>query len=110
MNDLAKSILENKEKADKLKNSILEIKAQIKVDRKDLEELIAEMAAAYLCAEVGISTNVIENQAAYINGWLSKLKNDKKLLISAASQAQKAADYILNKKFESTNKKEEEGE
>ena len=36
------------------------------------EELIAEMGAAFLCAEAGISPAVIENQAAYIQGWLKK--------------------------------------
>ncbi len=59
------------------------------------EELCAEMGAAYLCAEVGISTAVIENQAAYVAGWLKKLRDDRKLLIHAAAQAQHAADYIL---------------
>jgi len=61
-----------------------------------LEELIAEMGAAFLCAEAGISPAVIENQAAYIQGWLKKLRDDRKLVIHAAAKAQKAADYILN--------------
>ena len=56
------------------------------------------MGAAYLCAEAGISTAVIENQAAYVAGWLKKLRDDSKLLIYAAAQAQKAADFILNRK------------
>lgn len=60
------------------------------------EELIAEMGAAFLCAEAGISPAVIENQAAYIQGWLKKLRDDRKLVIYAAAKAQKAADYILN--------------
>lgn len=38
------------------------------------------------------------NSAAYIKGWLKALKNDKMLLVHAAAQAQKAADYILNRK------------
>jgi len=58
------------------------------------EELVAEMAAAFLCGEVGIKPAVIENQAAYIGGWLNQLKNDKKLVITAAGAAQKAADWI----------------
>ena len=61
------------------------------------EELCAEMGAAYLCAEAGISTAVIENQAAYVAGWLKKLRDDRKLLIHAAAQAQHAADYILGR-------------
>jgi antirestriction protein ArdC len=61
------------------------------------EELIAEMSAAYLCAEAGISPAVIENQAAYVSGWLKKLRDDRKLVVHAAAQAQKAADYILRR-------------
>ena len=59
------------------------------------EELCSEMSAAFLCGHSGIE-RTIENSAAYIQGWLKALKNDKKLLIMAASQGQKAADYILN--------------
>ena len=59
------------------------------------EELVAEMAAAFLCRRAGISPAVIENQAAYIQGWLKQIRQDKKLVISAASAAQKAADWIL---------------
>ena len=61
------------------------------------EELTAELGAAYLCAEAGISNAVIANQAAYVAGWLKKLRDDRKLLIHAAAQAQKAADFILNR-------------
>jgi len=63
------------------------------------EELVAEFAASFLCAEAGISNETIEMSASYINGWLSVLKNDRKLLVTAAAQAQRAADYILNRKF-----------
>jgi antirestriction protein ArdC len=63
------------------------------------EELCAEMGSAYLCAEAGISAPVIENQAAYLAGWLSKLRDDRKLLVHAAAQAQRAADFILNRQF-----------
>ena len=58
------------------------------------EELVAEMAAAFLCGEVGIKPAVIDNQAAYIGGWLKQLKSEKKLVIAAAGAAQKAADWI----------------
>jgi antirestriction protein ArdC len=58
------------------------------------EELVAEMAAAFLCGHVGIRPAVIENQAAYLQGWLRQLKDDKRLVIAAASAAQKAADWI----------------
>jgi antirestriction protein ArdC len=62
------------------------------------EELVAEMGAAFLCGFSGIENITIENSAAYIAGWLNALKNDKTLLIHAAAQAQKAADFILNRK------------
>ncbi len=62
------------------------------------EELIAEMSAAYLCAEAGISPAVVQNQAAYIQGWLTTLRNDKRLVVIAAAKAQRAADYILNRR------------
>jgi antirestriction protein ArdC len=58
------------------------------------EELVAEFGAAFLCAHAGIE-NTVSNSAAYINGWLKKLRSDPKLAILAASQGQKAADYIL---------------
>ena len=62
--------------------------------------MVAELGAAYLCAEAGISNAVIENQAAYVAGWLKKLRDDRKLLIHAAAQAQRAADYILEPRHE----------
>ena len=55
------------------------------------------MGAAFLCAEAGISPVVIENQAAYVAGWLKKLGDDRKLLVHAAAQAQHAADFILGR-------------
>ncbi|HTT77680.1 MAG TPA: zincin-like metallopeptidase domain-containing protein [Candidatus Binataceae bacterium] len=60
------------------------------------EEIIAEMSAAYLCAEAGISPAVIANEAAYIQGWLATFRSDRRMVVIAAAQAQKAADYILN--------------
>ena len=60
------------------------------------EELIAEFTAAFLCGNTGILTHTVENTAAYIKNWVKVLKDDSRVLISAGSQAQKAADYILN--------------
>lgn len=71
------------------------------------EELIAEMGAAMLCGEAEISPTVIENSAAYLKGWLSKLRDDKKLIVQAASQAQKAADYIRGRQATSEDKGED---
>ncbi len=59
------------------------------------EELIAEMGATYLCSHCGIETTILENSAAYIKGWLRLFRNDKRVVVTSAAQAQKAADYIL---------------
>ena len=61
------------------------------------EELIAEMGAAMLSGAVGIENRTIRNSASYIQSWLGKLKEDKKLVVHAAAAAQKAADFILGK-------------
>jgi antirestriction protein ArdC len=58
------------------------------------EELTAEMGAAYLCGAAGIDVNV-EHHASYIASWLKALENDRKMVVSAAGAAQKAADYII---------------
>ena len=61
------------------------------------EELIAEMTAAMLCGIAGIEQKTLENSAAYLKTWIARLKSDSRLLVSAASQAQKAADFIQGK-------------
>jgi antirestriction protein ArdC len=59
------------------------------------EELVAEIGAAMLCAVCGIDTPAIqENSKAYVQNWIGKLKGDSKLILAAASQAQRAANYI----------------
>lgn len=64
------------------------------------EELTAEMGAAFLCAAAGISPPTIEQSAAYLEGWLKRLKADKRLIIQAAGQGQRAADWIRGVTFE----------
>jgi antirestriction protein ArdC len=64
------------------------------------EELVAEMTAAFLSGHCGIDSITVENSAAYIKSWLKSLRNDKSLLVSAAAQAQKAADHILGRTFD----------
>jgi antirestriction protein ArdC len=61
------------------------------------EELIAEMGAAMLAGMAGISQSTLSNSASYLQSWIKRLKSDSRLIISAASHAQKAADYILGK-------------
>ncbi len=59
-----------------------------------MEELVAELGAAFLCAVLGIALEPREDHASYIGSWLKVLKNDKKAIFSAASHAQKAVDYL----------------
>ena len=61
------------------------------------EELVAELGAAFLCSTAGIDQRTLENSAAYLRGWISALQGDSRLIVSAASAAQKAADYVLGK-------------
>ena len=58
------------------------------------EELVAEMGAAFLCADLAITPDVRDDHAAYIQSWLKVLKEDKRLVFSAASHAQRATDYL----------------
>jgi antirestriction protein ArdC len=58
------------------------------------EELVAEMGAAMLCAKAGI-TSTVRHSAGYIQNWIQALKNDTRMVVLAAAQAQKAADHIL---------------
>ena len=60
------------------------------------EELVAEISSSYLMNILGIETaENFENQASYIAGWLKNLKNDKKFIVSASSQAEKATKMIM---------------
>ena len=61
------------------------------------EELVAEIGSANLLNIIGIETRkTFRNNAAYIQNWLSVLKNDVKFIVSAAGKAEKAVNYILN--------------
>lgn len=60
-----------------------------------IEELTAEIGASYLKSFAGIPIEKLDNNAAYIQAWLRKLKEDKRLLVYASSKAQLATDYIL---------------
>ncbi|MGX5188165.1 ArdC family protein [Streptomyces avermitilis] len=71
------------------------------------EELIAEMGAAMLCAMVGIENTTLDNSASYIASWLKKLKDDPKLVVQAAGQAQKAVDMIAGESDSKDSETEE---
>ena len=59
-----------------------------------MEELVAEIGAAFLCADLGITPETREDHAAYIGSWLQVLKDDKRAIFTAASHAQKAVDFL----------------
>lgn len=63
------------------------------------EELVAEFGSAFLCAAARISPPTIHQAAAYIDGWRTSIRADKKLVVQAAGQGQRAADYILGREF-----------
>jgi antirestriction protein ArdC len=58
------------------------------------EELVAELGAAFLCADLGITPEVRDDHAAYLGHWLDVLREDKRAIFSAAAHAQRAADYL----------------
>ena len=58
------------------------------------EELVAELGAAFLCADLGLKLEDREDHAAYVGSWLKVLKNDRRAIFSAAAHAQRAADYL----------------
>lgn len=59
-----------------------------------MEELVAELSAAFLCADLQIHAEPREDHAAYIQCWLRVLKKDRKAVFTAASQASKAAEFL----------------
>jgi antirestriction protein ArdC len=58
------------------------------------EELVAELGAAFLCADLELTPEVREDHACYISTWLEVLKNDKRAIFQAASHAQRAVDFL----------------
>jgi antirestriction protein ArdC len=60
-----------------------------------VEELVAELTAAFVCAHVGLSSEPRPDHAQYIGSWLRVLKADKRAIFTASSKAQQAADYLI---------------
>lgn len=79
----------------RLKRSTLTAGSGFNSDPYTKEELIAEMGAAFLCGHAEIIERTIDSSAAYIKGWLERIRDDKTLIVQAAAQAQKAVDFIL---------------
>jgi antirestriction protein ArdC len=60
------------------------------------EELVAELGAAFFCADLDITPEVREDHAAYLAHWLTILREDKRAIFNAATHAQRATDYLNN--------------
>lgn len=74
----------------------IEVNAAFGTETYSKEELVAEIGSSYLMNLLGIeTTKTFRNSTAYIQNWLQVLKNDCKFIVSAASQAEKAVNYIL---------------
>jgi len=64
------------------------------------EELIAELGAAFLCAQLGLANEPRLDHAQYLASWLSVMHSDKKAIFTAASKAQKAVAFLYGEKEE----------
>src|ERR1700745_681184 len=60
------------------------------------EELVAELGAAFLCANLELASDPREGNASYIATWLEVLRNYSRCIIKAAAHAQRAADYLAS--------------
>jgi antirestriction protein ArdC len=59
-----------------------------------MEELVAELRSAFPCADLQITPEIGEDHASYIESWLKVLKDDKRAVLSAASHASRAVDFL----------------
>jgi antirestriction protein ArdC len=67
-----------------------------------VEELVAELGAAFLCADLEVALEPREDHASYIASWLEVLTADNRAVFTAAAHAQRAAEFINNKTSEAT--------
>ncbi len=75
-------------------------------DAYAFEELVAELTSAFICGANGFASVARDDHAAYIGNWIKRIKDDPKAFIKAASEAQKAADLIMPKAEEDSEKEE----
>jgi antirestriction protein ArdC len=79
-------------------------------DAYAFEELVAELTAAFVCGSQGFASVERDDHAAYLANWIRVLRNDSGAFVTAASAAQKAADYILASAAPAQGEAEPEGE
>lgn len=86
----------------------LDMTAHFGSEEYSKEELVAEISAATLCHAVGIeSEKSFKNSASYIGNWLKALKDDRRLIVTAAGKAEKAVKMILGEDTTTETKEEE---
>lgn len=74
-----------------------------------VEELTAELFSAYACGYFGINNEkIIQNQAAYLNGWINAIQENREILIKAGQRASKALDYFLSAQLGEINEENTE--
>ena len=71
-----------------------DMKGRFGTEAYAMEELVAELGAAFLCCELGLPTDPRKDHAPYIANWLKVLRNDKRAIFTAAAKAQEALDWI----------------
>jgi len=59
-----------------------------------MEELVAELGAAFLCADLAVTNTPREDHAAYIANWLAVMREDKRAIFTAAAKASQAVDFL----------------
>lgn len=63
-------------------------------ERYSAEELVAELTASFVCADLQIRSEPRRDHAPYLASWLKVLRNDKRAIFTAASMAQEATTYL----------------
>lgn len=72
-----------------------DLSGRFKSDSYAMEELVAEIGAAFLCAELGVTAEPRKDHAQYLAHWLMVMKEDKKAIFTAAAKASEAARYLM---------------
>lgn len=71
-----------------------ELSGRFETETYAVEELVAELSAAFVCADLGVEHDPRENTATYLESWLKVLKQNKRAIVTAAAKAQAVADYL----------------
>ncbi|MAM12613.1 MAG: peptidase [Rhizobiaceae bacterium] len=73
-----------------------DLSARFGTEAYAMEELVAELGAAFLCGDLGLTPEPRLDHAQYIKNWLTVLKSDKKAVFTAASKASEASNWLMS--------------